>query len=226
MEFYFQHSSVSSPNSLVVFDNHSTTVEVTVKTKGKKGPTSFATNQSPLNIKKQSPGHGKSIEEKRRSLVNTESHDWSRILREQNQSTLKQSVQKLSGRDTVMKTTHFQPTENREIKRQSGSFKKSHHVRITSSNVPSAHSVVSCAESIIVVDKGVQCGGIFDESSNSFGLLNPVRALGVLMKELEGLIGDKKTRRLLSQMEQALLRIPVEPGTPSPAVNLIFLKKK
>lgn len=86
---------------------------------------------------------------------------------------------------------------------------------------PSSTSIPSSGESVIVYDQGVQCGGIFDYSDNRFGVFNPVRTLSFLMKELEHLVKDDKANKILSDMEQILFRIPVEPGKPPIIVCLL-----
>lgn len=80
----------------------------------------------------------------------------------------------------------------------------------------SALTVLDNSQPITVFDKGIQCGGIFDCSSGSLSLFNPVRTLGFLMKELERYVYDEKANKILTEMEQALMRIPTEPGKISP----------
>ncbi|KAI4498152.1 hypothetical protein M0802_006638 [Mischocyttarus mexicanus] len=69
---------------------------------------------------------------------------------------------------------------------------------------------IKCTKSVLVTDKEVQCGGIFDSSYDKFNGFDPVRTLGFLMKELESLIKDEKSSDILWEMEQTLIRIPVE----------------
>ncbi|XP_044009327.1 uncharacterized protein LOC122853123 isoform X2 [Aphidius gifuensis] len=80
----------------------------------------------------------------------------------------------------------------------------------------SAIKVIDSSQPITVFDKGIQCGGIFDYSSGNLSIFNPVRTLGFLMKELELYVHDDKANKILTEMEQALLRIPTEPGKITP----------
>lgn len=112
--------------------------------------------------------------------------------------------------------------------KQSASQKRiEEQTKITSRTTnPSSTLLPSSVESILVLDRGVQCGGIFDCSDDRFGAFNPVRTLGFLMKELEHLIKDDKASKILTDMEQALLRIPTEPGKTSFVVYLLEIVKK
>lgn len=91
---------------------------------------------------------------------------------------------------------------------------------------PSSTSIPSTVESIIVYDKGVQCDGILDYFDDRFGVFNPVRTLHFLIKELEHLVKDDKANKILTNMEQALLRISMEPGKPPIVVCLLKIIKK
>lgn len=90
---------------------------------------------------------------------------------------------------------------------------------------PSSTSIPSTVESIIVYDKGVQCDGILDYFDDRFGVFNPVRTLHFLIKELEHLVKDDKANKILTNMEQALLRISMEPDK-LPMVCLLKMIKK
>lgn len=243
-------------------DNCSTTVQVTVKTAGRKRTSTMVSG---------SPTNQKAIEEKKKAGDNVEAnHNWGRILGEQNRLAMKQNLQQsmqYATRTHTSKSTRQSTTEAKEarkslevhrshryelgvrnkairvgfrrrfniffvyqvagkhldeipVKQESGAKKSSDKMKtvLPSSVIPSSTSIASSMESILVVDRAVQCGGIFDGSNDRFGVFNPVRTLGFLMKELEGLVRDDRSSKILSEMENALLRIPPEPGKPSPAV--------
>lgn len=80
-------------------------------------------------------------------------------------------------------------------------------------------------ESVVVYDKGIQCDGICDYSDDKFGVFNPVRTLNFLIKELVHLVKDDKANEILANMEQALVRIPMEPSKSSIVVCLLKIKK-
>ncbi|XP_076685283.1 uncharacterized protein LOC143377640 [Andrena cerasifolii] len=211
---------------LVLFDNCNTLVEVTVKTKGRKR-TSTMVSSSPISHK--------GVEEKRRPGGSSDSHpNWGQILRDQNRATMKQGLQQLAGRPPASKSKKH-VIESRETKKQSLGHQKhevnhkhldeipvkqsasqkriEEHTKVTPRTTnPSTTSLPSSVESIIVYDKGVQYGGIFDCSDDRFGAFNPVRTLGFLMKELEHLVKDDKASKILTDMEQVLHRILAEPG--------------
>lgn len=112
--------------------------------------------------------------------------------------------------------------------KQSASQKRiEEHTKVTPRTTnPSTTSLPSSVESIIVHDKGVQYGGIFDCSDDRFGAFNPVRTLGFLMKELEHLVKDDKASKILTDMEQVLHRILAEPGKSHFVVRLLGITKK
>ncbi|XP_076176038.1 uncharacterized protein LOC143151091 isoform X2 [Ptiloglossa arizonensis] len=220
-------SSEVPPEGLVLFDNCNTLIEVTVKTKGRKRTSTMVSS---------SPTSHKGVDEKRRPGSSGDSHQsWCRILREQNRAILKQGLQQMTGRVPASKLTKH-ANETKETKKHSLNHQKHEHkhldeipvkqsasqkrieeqTKITSRTTnPSSTLLPSSVESILVLDRGVQCGGIFDCSDDRFGAFNPVRTLGFLMKELEHLIKDDKASKILTDMEQALLRIPTEPGKTS-----------
>ncbi|KAK0083164.1 hypothetical protein PV325_009222 [Microctonus aethiopoides] len=226
-----------SPNGIVVFDNESTTVEVTVKTKGKMSSPSVK-NQSPMSVNK--------IEGRKSSEISIDSHsNWNKILREQNQSSLRQTMQHFVEKTPTSKTSRSNLSENRESKRSieskksfkhdsnnekllreiplkhSSSQKKTHeHDKLPTMQNQSAMTIFNGIESVIVTDKSVQCGGIFDKSNESLGEFNPVRTLAFLMKEMESLINDERMSKILTQMEQALIRIPIDQCYQSDLVSI------
>ncbi|XP_046623078.1 uncharacterized protein LOC124306424 isoform X1 [Neodiprion virginianus] len=245
-----QLSNTAPPGDVLVFDNCSTTVQVTVKTKGRKRTSTMVSG---------SPTNHKAIEEKKKASGNGEHHhNWGRILGDQNRiavkQNLQQSLQQYAARTHTSKSTRQSTTDSKEArkllevhrsqryelgqvaskhldeiptKQDPPSKKSSDHMKthIPASTMPSSTSIASSMESIVVVDRAVQCGGIFDCSNDRFGVFNPVRTLGFLMKELEGLVRDERSSKILSEMEQALLRIPTEPGKPTPAdVDAIALR--
>ncbi|CAK9816939.1 hypothetical protein ANTPLA_LOCUS9178 [Anthophora plagiata] len=228
-----QHLPTSALPSegLVLYDNDNTLIEVTVKTKGRKRTS---------NMVSSSPTSHKGVEEKRRPSCSSDTHqNWGRVLREQNRTAMKQGLQQLVTRTPGSKSSKL-GSETKEIKKHSLTHQKqdhkhldeipvkqpaSHkrveeHTKSTSRTTnPSSTSIPSSMESVIVYDKGVQCGGISDESDDRFGVFNPVRTLSFLIKELEHLVKDDKANKILNNMEQVLFRIPVEPGKP-PIVDL------
>ncbi|KAK0181990.1 hypothetical protein PV327_000165 [Microctonus hyperodae] len=226
-----------SPNGIVVFDNEGTTVEVTVKTKGKMSSPSMK-NLSPMSVNK--------IEGRKSSEISIDSHNnWSKILREQNQSTLRQTMQHFVEKTPTSKLSRSNLSENKESKRSiesrksfkydsnnekllreiplkhSSSQKKSHdYDKLPMVQNQSAMTIFNGIESVIVMDKSVQCGGIFDKSNESLGEFNPIRTLAFLMKEMESLINDERMSKILTQMEQALIRIPIDQSNQSDLVSI------
>lgn len=243
-----QHPATGSPDEVRVYDNCSTTVQVTVKTKGRKRTSTMVSG---------SPTNQKAIEEKKKASGNGDANqNWGRILAEQNCLAMKQNLRhslQSATRTHSSKSTRQSTSDSKEARRslevhrsqryelgiagkrpdeipvrQDPSSRKSMEqikTVLPSSVMPSSTSIASSMESIVVVDRAVQCGGIFDCSNDRFGVFNPVRTLGFLMKELEGLVRDDGSSKILSDMEQALLRIPTEPGKPTPAdVDAIALR--
>lgn len=78
-------------------------------------------------------------------------------------------------------------------------------------------------ESIIVYDKGIQCDGLFDFSDGRFSVFDPVRILSFLIKELEHLVKDDEASKILTDMEQVLLRLAMEPTKPLTVVCLLII---
>ncbi|XP_011312730.1 uncharacterized protein [Fopius arisanus] len=149
---------------------------------------------------------GTQIEWKKRSSVLTENkNNWPGTFREQTKASLKQSLHHVNKRMSTSKTNRTLTADYREPRKSKNNF---------SSANPSVSSIESgdSTESVIVTDKGVQCGTLFHSSNNHFNLLNPIPTIGFLMKELESLIKDKKSSGILYEMEQALLRIPNDSG--------------
>ncbi|XP_043255976.1 uncharacterized protein LOC122399386 isoform X1 [Colletes gigas] len=220
-------SSEAPLEDIVLFDNCNTLVEVTVKTNGRKRTSTMVSS---------SPTSHKGVEEKRRPGSNGDSQQsWCRVLREQNRTTVKQSLQQSAGRILASKSTKH-ANETKETKKHSLNHQRHEHKHLDEIPVkqsvsqkrgeeqikgtprttnPSTASLPSSVESILVLDRGVQCGGIFDCSDDRFGAFNPVRTLGFLMKELEHSVKDDKASKILTDMEQALLRIPTESGKTS-----------
>lgn len=216
-----------SSEGLILYDNCNTLIEVCVKTKGRKR-TSTMVSSSP-------PSH-KGIEEKKRPGSSGDSHpSWGGILREQNRAAIKQGLQQLTRRASASKSSKC-GSETKETKKHSLSHSKHEnkhldeipvkqsasqkrmedHMKSTPrTTIPSSTSIPSTMESIIVCDKGVQCGGILNYSDDKYGVLNPVRTLNFLMTELVHLVKDERANQILNDMEQILFRIPIEAGKPS-----------
>nr|XP_033325845.1 uncharacterized protein LOC117220210 isoform X1 [Megalopta genalis]XP_033325846.1 uncharacterized protein LOC117220210 isoform X1 [Megalopta genalis] len=209
---------------LVVYDNYNTLIEVTVKTKGRKRTSTMVSS---------SPTSQKGIEEKRKPGSSGDPHqNWARIFRKQNRATMKQTLQHFTERTSAPKPIknrsdskdskkqslncqrHDQKRLDEVPVRQSSSQKKlEEQMRNTPHTAhPSTTSLSSSVNSILVLDKGVQCGGIFDSIDDRYKTFNPVRILGFLMKELEHLVKGEKASKILSNMEQLLLRISEEFG--------------
>ncbi|XP_074104293.1 uncharacterized protein LOC141530837 [Cotesia typhae] len=222
----------SSSSGIVVLDNETTTVEVTVKKKSKKSS----------NVDKAGISNDKLNSDKKQSCV-FDNYRWGRILREQNVSTLKQNYRpnSIKSQHEFHSTPRERSSENiseREAKKLYNQNKLRHNnnydmliddnsskqmtpKKMTHDNkffygggMPS-QSTINNTESVLVVDRGVQCGGIYDGTNENFRKLNPVRTLAFLMKELESIIGGGRAGEILTEMEEALLRIPVESGQPS-----------
>lgn len=205
----------STPGSLsdrVVIDKQGTTVAITVKTKGHK-----TASKMPKTPSSSIPEPESQTERRKRSSVLTENKsNWTGTLREQTKASLKQSLHQINGRASGSKTARASTGDYREPRRP-----KSDPPSVNPSVNPSATSVASRddSESVFVTDKGVQCGGLFDSSNNQFNHFNPLRTLAFLMKELESTVKDAKSSAILTQMEQALLRVPSDAGKSSPAVS-------
>ncbi|XP_057336856.1 kinesin-related protein 10-like isoform X1 [Microplitis mediator] len=228
----------SSSSGVVVLDNETTTVEVTVKKRGKK---------SSSNVDKVTVSNEKLSGDKKQSC-GFENHHWSRILREQNLSTLKQNYRPCLAKSqqeskTIQRQRSSENIYERDTKKLTSQRNSSRHNNNNNNNndlidnisskqitpkklnhdnrysysggMPSVTSTNSNTESVFVVDRGVQCGGIYDGTNDNFRKLNPVRTLAFLMKELEIIIGGGRAGEILTEMEDALLRIPVESGQPS-----------
>ncbi|XP_017767428.1 PREDICTED: uncharacterized protein LOC108556027 [Eufriesea mexicana] len=220
-----------SSGGLVSYDNCNTLIEVIVKAKGHKR-TSTMVSSSPT-------GH-KAVEEKKRPGSSSDSHQsWGRVLREQNKTVMKQGLQRLMTRTPGSKSSKH-GCEIKETKKQSLNHQKSDYKHLDEIPIkqpasqkrieehiksiphianPSSTSIPSTVESIIVYDKGVQCDGLFDYSDDRFSVFNPVRTLSFLIKELEHLVKDDKANKILTDMEQALLRVAVEPSKPVVVVS-------
>lgn len=198
------------------------------------------------SVKNQSPMSVNKIEGRKSSEISIDSHsNWSKILREQNQSSLRQTMEHFVEKTPNSKTSRSNLSENRGSKRSieskksfkhdsnnekllreiplkhSSSQKKSHeYEKLPTIQNQSAMTIFNGIESVIVTDKSVQCGGIFDKSNESLGEFNPVRTLAFLMKEMESLINDEKMSKILTQMEQALIRIPIDQSYQSDLVSI------
>ncbi|KAG7205397.1 hypothetical protein KM043_007391 [Ampulex compressa] len=246
LESYKQSLTTSSAQSasrepkggVVYFDNCSTLIEVTVKAKERKRTSAMVSN---------SPIGQRAMEGKKRPLSGSDTHqNWGRILREQNRPVMKQGLKQLISQTQLSKSVkpktdskearrimEMQKHEKHEIehignhldeipvKQVSLQKKTEERTSVTSrAGNPSSTSVASTMESILVLDRAVQCGGIFEHSDDRFGVFNPVRTLGFLMKELEDLVKDEKSSKILTDMEQVLLRIPTEFGKLSTGQDL------
>ncbi|KAG8036375.1 hypothetical protein G9C98_003697 [Cotesia typhae] len=194
------------------------------------------------NVDKAGISNDKLNSDKKQSCV-FDNYRWGRILREQNVSTLKQNYRpnSIKSQHEFHSTPRERSSENiseREAKKLYNQNKLRHNnnydmliddnsskqmtpKKMTHDNkffygggMPS-QSTINNTESVLVVDRGVQCGGIYDGTNENFRKLNPVRTLAFLMKELESIIGGGRAGEILTEMEEALLRIPVESGQPS-----------
>ncbi|XP_034941291.1 putative WEB family protein At1g65010, chloroplastic isoform X2 [Chelonus insularis] len=186
-----RESPYKSPNGIVLINDDTTTVEVTVKKKSKKGSPKTSDNKTP--DKNPLPDNG-------RSGGAFQNHHWNKILRDQSISTLKQVLHQTKNPQDLKARSKSENIDDKEIRKSAETKKKS------------CKSYVNRAEAVIVYDKAVQCGGIFDGTNENFRRLNPVRALAFLMKELEHAIEGEKASNILTEMQQALLRIPIESG--------------
>ncbi|XP_017882252.1 uncharacterized protein LOC108626209 [Ceratina calcarata] len=224
-------TSAIPPEGYVLYDNCNTLIEVKVKTKGQKR-TSTMVSSSPNS-------HKGGVGEKRKPSCSGDTQsNWGRILREQNKSAMKQGLQQLMVKGPGSKSSKL-TNETKETKKsgvnhnkqdpkhldeipvkQSASQKRiEEHTKLTPrTGNPSSTSIQSSVESVIVIDKGVQCDVLFDPDDR-FGVYNPVRTLSFLIKELEHLVKDDKASKILINMEQALFRIPIEYGK-SPGVDM------
>ncbi|CAL7943201.1 unnamed protein product [Xylocopa violacea] len=215
-------SSVLSSEGLVLYDNCNTLVEVTVKTKGRKRTSTMVSS---------SPTSHKGMEEKRRPGCSGDSHQsWGRMLREQNKASMKQGLQQLMSKASGSKSSKH-GSETKETKKHSLNHQKADHKHLDDIPVkqsasqkrveehakstprttnPSSTSVLSSRDSILVCDKYIQCDRIYDYYDERFGVFNPVRTLSFLVKELAHMVKDDKANKILTDVEQVLLRIPLD----------------
>lgn len=198
-------------------------IEIIVKAKGLKRKSTMVMSN---------PTSHKSIEEKKRPGNSGDVHQsWGKALIEQNKAVIKQGLQQFQTKTTGSKSLKHS-SETKEIKKHSLNHQKPNHKHLDELPIkqsasqkrieehiksiprttnPSSTSIPSTVESIIVYDKGVQCDGILEYFDDRFGVFNPVRTLHFLIKELEHLVKDDKANKILTNMEQALLRISMEP---------------
>lgn len=217
-------TSVIPPESNVLYDNCNTLIEVKIKTKGQKR-TSTMVSSSPNS-------HKGGVGEKRKPSCSGDTQsNWGKILREQNKTAMKQGLQQLMVKGLGSKSSKFgnetkKPGVNHHkqdlkhldeipVKQSASQKRMEEHAKLTPRTAnPSSTSIQSSVESVIVIDKGVQCDALFDPDDR-FGVFNPVRALSFLIKELEHLVKDDKASKILTNMEQVLFRIPIEYGKSS-----------
>lgn len=180
--------------------------------------------------------NSKKINDKKDTVnLHNNNTNWNQIFSEQTRNTLKGLHQNQpTSRSQLSKTSRLcTSTQATDAKKQfDKSSSQKYHPRIdklidtipqklpasSSSSLSnySAIKVIDSSQPITVFDKGIQCGGLFDYSSGNLGIFNPVRTLGFLMKELELYVHDDKANKILTEMEQALLRIPTVPGKMTP----------
>ncbi|XP_043512267.1 golgin subfamily A member 4-like isoform X1 [Frieseomelitta varia] len=212
--------STRSNKNTVETNHHLPDTEIIVKIK------------RPSTMVSSIPTSHKSIEEKKRPSNSDTYQNWSRLFREQNKAVIKPTVSlsgsKSSKHDSETKETkkHFSNHQKLDHKfldeipvKQTSQKRVEEHVKSTPHTTnPSTISIPSTVESVVVYDKGIQCDGIYDYSDDKFGVFNPVRTLNFLIKELVHLVKDDKANEILANMEQALVRISMEPNR-SPIVQ-------
>lgn len=201
---------------LVVYDNCNTLIEVTVKTKGRKRTSTMVSNN---------PTNHKGVEEKRKPGSSSDSHSsWGRVLREQ---TLQHIVARTPVTRPTKNRSDVKDTKKQSLNNQRNNPKHLDEIPIKQSvsqkkleeqtkstprtSNPSTTSLPSSAKSVLVIDRSIQCSGIFD-SIDRYGAFNPVRTLGFLMKELEDSIKDDQASKILTHMEQVLLKLSADSG--------------
>ncbi|XP_063991726.1 uncharacterized protein LOC135170123 [Diachasmimorpha longicaudata] len=205
----------NTPGSLtdrVVIDKPGPTVAITVKTKSHK------TTPKQPKTPSANPESENQVEWKKHSSVLTENKsNWPGRFREQTRASLKQTLHQIHGGTRGSKSARPLTEDYREPRR-------ARHDALLGNPSTTSVGTRDSAESVIVIDKGVQCGGLFDSSNNHFNLLTPIPTIAFLMKELESLVKDEKSSVILYQMEQALLRIPSDTGKSSPDDLEMILK--
>ncbi|XP_076281620.1 uncharacterized protein LOC143209611 isoform X2 [Lasioglossum baleicum] len=209
-------TSEAPSEGLVVYDNCNTLIEVTVKTKGRKRTSTMVSNN---------PTSHKGVEEKRKPGNSSESHSsWGRVLREQ---TLQHIVARTPVTRPTKNRSDAKDTKKQSLNNQRNNPKHLDEIPIKQSvsqkkleeqtkstprtSNPSTTSLPSSAKSVLVIDRSIQCSGIFD-SIDRYGAFNPVRTLGFLMKELEDSIKDDQGSKILTHMEQVLLKLSADSG--------------
>lgn len=221
------------PARLVVLDNCSTLIEVTVKAKGHKQTHTMVSS---------TPTSKQNVEERQRPSSSREPpQSWGRTLRDQTRPIMRQSLQQIPLKSQNMKKITSVPRDIKKcldapkysknannnvnkhldevpVKQISSQKKSKEHLKTSVQKLPSTTSSMCSAESILVVDRKIQCDGIFDCANDKFSFFNPVRTLGFLMKELKHLIKDERSSEILANMEQVLYRIPTE-STKSSAMD-------
>ncbi|XP_014612728.1 PREDICTED: uncharacterized protein LOC106791555 [Polistes canadensis] len=213
--------------SKFILDNYKTIIEVKVKEKRHKPAQAMvsSTSNREQNTKEGQRSNGEHPQ------------NWLQDLQEHTRPYLKKNLQNLSLKNQhTKKISSSEPKDNKKlstpqqkIKCRSNSANKQldevpvkqvplqkiskEHVKQSqqtgfSSGVST--KCIKCTKSVLVIDREVQCGGIFDSSYDKYNSFNPVRTLGFLMRELEYLIKDEISSEILTEMEQTLIRIPVE----------------
>ncbi|XP_043493410.1 uncharacterized protein LOC122518504 isoform X2 [Polistes fuscatus] len=213
--------------SKLVLDNYQTVIEVKVKEKRHKPAQTMVSSTS---NREQNTKEGQRSNGEHRQ-------NWLQDLQENTRPYLKNNLQNLSLKNQhIKKISSSEPKDNKKlstiqqkIKCRSNSankqldevpvkqvplqkISKDHVKKSQQTGFPSGVSTkcIKCTKSVLVIDREVQCGGIFDSSYDKYNIFNPVRTLGFLMKELEYSINDEKSSEILREMEQTLIRIPVE----------------
>lgn len=188
----------ASPAKEVVLISKGDVVEVTVKRDEK------AKRTSPIII--SSPGQ-KAEKERSATSNNEMPRSWSSILAEQNLLYMKGQASKNNENKKAKMNSSAKRLQQNHVQKHTGTISSKGTSRELKRNPEQGY--------VYVQDRAVQCPEV-NTNANIFAEFNPIHTLNFLMKELKNLVMDKddKICKICTQMEQALLRISVNPAKP------------
>ncbi|XP_066586315.1 putative leucine-rich repeat-containing protein DDB_G0290503 isoform X2 [Prorops nasuta] len=218
-----QSPAENNPNNVLLCNNDQNTLfEITIKQKKHKcSPTNAVIDKSDAARQISSTNKNGQIVSKNPRA------DWTQIWREQNRVVLKQQIQS-SNLETQMNKyvknndmrnikKHSEPNKHKQVmtskrcscNKASKTCNENGQISKPSTSVcsPTSTGLINC-ESMEVTDKAVQCEGIFDWYLDKYDVINPVRKFGFLIRQVEDYIQDENGRKILTEMEQTLLKLP------------------
>lgn len=120
----FQKLKPSSSNDVLLIDNRGTTIEVTVKTKGRKSSSGMVSGS--LNTSKVT--EDKTVNN---NIMDSHASNWSRTLREQNRPVLKQGLQHLAREIQSSKHARHENHERKEIRTITETHQSHKYIRVS-----------------------------------------------------------------------------------------------